>query len=278
MDNQFSALEKKYDDCNKAYLNAKDKESALPALVCASLDLAIPLQDSDPERADELYNTVLDLLENKSEFNDVTFSGLARAHVGLGILKSEQAIDPDLRILMDAVDHFVSALDIYQQMGDQENMSNTLLHVGPLHARIGEPEEAFGALSQCLSIRTEIYGDNHPLTTVVRQELMQLDAMMSSLVEQSPRSPNSFMSRTTGSLGSPLSPPSSRSSSRSPQISPNPLAMTTGRMGLKGRLSSRMSDLPVYLTSPLTPKRPPTPKPKVGPSPRANLGILVRAF
>jgi tetratricopeptide (TPR) repeat protein len=256
-------LENKYNECNRAYLKAKDKESASSVLVCAALDLAIPLQDADPERADELYNTVLDLLENKTEFNDVTFSALARAHVGLGILKSEQAIDPDLGILMDAVDHFVSALDIYQQMGDQENMSNTLLHLGPLHARIGEPEEAMGALTQCLAIRSSVYGENHPLTMVVRHELTQLE----SLMDASPSSPmSSLLSRTTGSLGS-----------ASPSSPHSPLAMTTGRLGM---LSTRQSTtLPIYLTSPLTPKRPPTPKPnKVRPSPRANLGILVPAF
>lgn len=167
---------------------------------------------------------------------------------------------------MDAVDHFVSALDIYQQMGDQENMSNTLLHLGPLHARIGEPEEAFGALSQCLTIRSTIYGENHPLTMVVRQELMQLDAMMdgpgAAGVLGSPSSPNSFLSRTTGSLDSPAS-----------HGSPSSLAMTTGKLGHR-----RSPSLPIYLTSPLTPKRPPTPKPKVRPSPRASLGILVPAF
>jgi len=262
----LAALESKYQESHRKLSKAKDKdrEEACSVLVCSALDLAIPLQDSDPERADDLYNTVLDLLENKQEFNDVTFSGLARAHVGLGILKSEQAIDPDLRILMDAVDHLVSALDIYQQMGDQENMSNTLLHLGPLHARIGEPEEAFGALSQCLSIRTTVYGESHPLTMVVRQELMQLDAMMEGVAGVgSPSSPNSFLSRTTGSLESP-----------SGLGSPSSLAMTTGKLG-RGKSPS----LPIYLTSPLTPKRPPTPKPKkVRPSPRASLGILVPAF
>ena len=265
-DHDVQLLEKKYNDSNKAFLKAKDKEAASSVLVCAALDLAIPLQDSDPERADDLYNTVLDLLENKTEFNDVTFSGLARAHVGLGILKSEQAIDPDLGILMDAVDHFVSALDIYQQMGDQENTSNTLLHLGPLHARIGEPEEATGALSQCLAIRTNLYGENHPLTMVVQNELLQLDELMEMSGLSSPGSA-SMMSKTTGSMCSPLSPSTS-----------SPLAMTTGKLG---RPSSRlgMSGLPSFLTSPLTPKRPRTPKPKtVRPSPRARMGSLVPAF
>mmetsp|Transcript_26227 Transcript_26227/g.51731 ORF Transcript_26227/g.51731 Transcript_26227/m.51731 type:complete len:274 (-) Transcript_26227:624-1445(-) len=271
-DPEVRALEKKHQDALASFSRlaassetSELKEAATNELVCTALDLAIPLQDPDPERADELYNSVLDLLESKTEFNDITFSGLARAHVGLGILKSEQAIDPDLDILMDAVDHFVSALDIYQQMGDQENMSNTLLHLGPLHARIAEPQEAVGALAQCVSIRTSLYGIDHPLTVVAKQELVQLEAMLAraGVPEAANSTPSPILSRTLGTLGSPASLSKSED---------KPLSA----LSINTKLNTT---LPCYLTSPLTPKKPSTPKPKkVRPSPRAAMGCLVPAF
>ena len=103
--------------------------------MCAALDLAIAIQEIDPGRADELYNTVLKLLSENKEFDDFTFSALARSHFGLGVLKAEHTLNPEVTVLAEALEHLITATDVYLQMGDQESMSNSLLALGPLHAR-----------------------------------------------------------------------------------------------------------------------------------------------
>jgi len=260
-------------DANFKRMGGKGDECIHP-LICASLDLAIVLQDTEPDRADSMYNIVLDVLEVRTEFTDLTFSAMARSHVGLGILKSEQAVNPDMAIIMDATEHFLRATDIYQQMGDDENVANTLLHLGPLHAQLGDSEEAFRSLTTCLDIRNDLYGPGHPLSIMVKQEISTLSAFMSDLngmdanaALNDPFASSHLDNMSLSSLAQPLSSPSPSTTSPS------------ANSPVMSRSPSSMSGLPIHLTSPLTPTPPMIPKPtSKRPSPRSSRGRLVVAF